>query len=59
MKFIINLDKKVVNGFVDTKLVAYKVALKNCPASLDTLAIRAASDAEGTVEIDNIQIFRV
>ncbi|MEO8377385.1 MAG: hypothetical protein ABI579_06915, partial [Candidatus Sumerlaeota bacterium] len=58
MRYLIDLPRNMVDGFVDDKPVAVGVRLPSRPRVVNTLSIRDNLATEGILMIDNIRIFK-
>lgn len=59
VKFIIDLPRSLVDGWVDDVSVAAGVRLAQAPKVLNTLSIRDNSATTGILMIDNVKIYRI
>lgn len=59
VKYIIDLPRSLVDGWVDDMAVANGVRLIQAPKVLNTLSLRDNSNTVGVLLIDNIRIYRV
>lgn len=59
VKYIIDLPRSLVDGWVDDVSVAAGVRLSQAPKVLNTLSIRDNSATTGILLIDNIKIYRI
>ncbi|MCC6547531.1 hypothetical protein IT570_10225 [Candidatus Sumerlaeota bacterium] len=58
MRYLIDLPRNMVDGFVDDKPVAVGVRLPSRPKVVNTLSIRDNLATEGILLIDNIRIYK-
>jgi sporulation related protein len=59
MKYIVNLDKSTVDGYINGKLLSDGERLASCPSSLNTISIRDNLATVGKLMIANIRIYKV
>ncbi|HMX63329.1 MAG TPA: hypothetical protein PKD58_09705, partial [Candidatus Sumerlaeota bacterium] len=58
IRYLIDLPRNMVDGFVDDKPVAVGVRLPSRPRVVNTLSIRDNLATEGILMIDNIRIYK-